>query len=114
MRVAWNSYLEKLKDQDRNSEYNALNQKLDLIDDHKIQLELINSYQLHMIERVRTELLEFLREKLKNKHVLLKAEVVKQGEKKMVYTNAEKFKFLAEKYPLMKDLKIRLGLETDF
>lgn len=114
LKLTWNRFLDGLKADDRSSEYNALNQKFQLEDSHTIRLEIINSYQLHMIERVRTELLEFLREQLKNKKIVLRTEVVEPEEKKMVYTNTEKFKFLAEKYPLMNELKKRLGLETDF
>jgi len=110
----WDQFLDILKSTDRNSEYNALNQKYQLEDDYTIHLQIINSYQLHMIERVQTELLEFLREQLKNKNIVMRTEVEEPEEIKMVYTNSEKFKFLAEKYPLMNELKRRLGLETDF
>jgi DNA polymerase-3 subunit gamma/tau len=34
--------------------------------------------------------------------------------KKMAYTNKEKFDLLAEKNPMLKELKERLGLDTDF
>ncbi len=114
LKLMWDRFLEGLKSGNRNSEYSALNQKYHLEDDYTIRLEIINSYQLHMIERVQTELVEFLREQLENKHIVLRTEVVKPEDKKMVYTNTEKFKYLAEKYPLMNELKKRLGLETDF
>ncbi len=114
LKKAWNDYLEKLKTANRTSEYNALNQKFYLTEGHNIRLEIINSYQLHMIERLRTDLLEFLRNRLKNKNILLNTQVIEQEEKKLIYTNKEKFKFLAEKYPLLNELKKRFGLETDF
>jgi len=34
--------------------------------------------------------------------------------KKIAYTNKEKFDLLAEKNPLLKELKERLGLDPDF
>jgi DNA polymerase-3 subunit gamma/tau len=36
------------------------------------------------------------------------------GSKKVMYTNKEKFDYLAEKNPALKDLKERLGLDMDF
>jgi DNA polymerase-3 subunit gamma/tau len=114
LREAWGAFLEKLKAENRTSEYNALNQKFYLTEGHHIRLEIINSYQLHMIERIRTDLLEFLRKKLKNKNILLDTRVIEPEEKKLIYTNKEKFNFLAEKYPLLNELKKRFGLETDF
>lgn len=35
-------------------------------------------------------------------------------DKKVIYTNREKFDHLVEKNPKLKDLKERLGLDTDF
>ena len=34
--------------------------------------------------------------------------------KKIAYTNKEKFDLLAEKNPMLKEMKERLGLDTDF
>ncbi len=34
--------------------------------------------------------------------------------KRIAYTNKEKFDLLAEKNPLLKEMKERLGLDTDF
>jgi hypothetical protein len=35
-------------------------------------------------------------------------------EKKVIYTNRDKFDHLAEKNPKLKELKERLGLDTEF
>ena len=37
-----------------------------------------------------------------------------QQSKKIAYTNKEKFEHLAEKNPLLKELKEKLGLDPDF
>jgi DNA polymerase-3 subunit gamma/tau len=33
---------------------------------------------------------------------------------KRLYTSIDKYNFLAEQYPVLKELKLRLGLDTDF
>jgi len=77
-------------------------------------LTLPNSFQSLTIEGLKQELLTHLRTKLNNKDIQLITEVEKIENKKMIYTNSEKFDFLAEKYPNLKDLKARLDLDTDF
>jgi len=78
-----------------------------------ILLKLENQIQLTQLGEFKYELLEFLRKQLKNSQIQLQGEVVEQQKKRMVYTNREKFEYLAEKNPLLNDLKNQLGLDMD-
>ena len=75
---------------------------------------LPNSFQSLTIEALQQELLTYLRTTLNNRRIQLITEVEKVKNKKMIYTNSEKFEFLAEKYPNLRELKMRLDLDTDF
>ncbi|MDJ1500712.1 DNA polymerase III subunit gamma/tau [Xanthocytophaga agilis] len=78
-----------------------------------IMLKLENQIQLTQLNEFRYELLEFLRKRLRNSTIQIQGEIVEQGKKRMVYTNREKFDYLAEKYPVLNDLKSQLGLDMD-
>jgi DNA polymerase III subunit gamma/tau len=78
-----------------------------------ILLKLDNQMQQSHLGDFKFELLEFLRKNLKNSQIQLKAEVAVQDKKRMVYTNREKFEYLAEKHPLLHELKNELGLDMD-
>lgn len=78
-----------------------------------ILLKLENQIQLTQLNEFRYELLEFLRKRLRNSTIQMQGEIVEQGKKRMVYTNREKFDYLAEKYPVLNDLKSQLGLDMD-
>ena len=67
-----------------------------------------------MLGNIRAELSAFLREKLRNNSVTLVGKLQEHADKKVIYTNREKFDYLVEKNPLLKELKDRLGLDTDF
>lgn len=67
-----------------------------------------------MLNNIKVELTGFLREKLKNTSIQVAGNLQTGEEKKVIYTNREKFDFLAEKNPMLKELKDRLGLDTDF
>ena len=82
--------------------------------DLSIKLIIPNSFQSLTIEGLQQELLTYLRTKLNNSNIQLVTEIEKIENKKLIYTNSEKFDYLAEKYPALKQLKSRLDLDTDF
>jgi DNA polymerase-3 subunit gamma/tau len=78
-------------------------------------MQLLHPVQETMINNMKSEIVTFIREKLKNNSVILTAELMKPDEtKKMIYTNREKLEHLMEKNPLLKEMKDRLSLDTDF
>jgi hypothetical protein len=67
-----------------------------------------------MLNNIKSDLSAYLRERLRNNTIQIMGELQSSDEKKVIYTNREKFDYLAEKNPLLKELKDRLGLDTDF
>lgn len=114
LKNVWEDFVLKLKKEGRNREYNTLNQQVTFQENLTIVLTLPNSFQSKTIEDVQQELLTELRTKLNNKNVKLVTEIEKAEHKKLIYTNSEKFEFLADKYPRLRNLKQRLDLDTDF
>ena len=114
LRVEWNKFAEKLKKEGRDREFSTLNQRVEFKEDLSIKLTLPNSFQSLTIEGLQQELLTYLRTNLNNGKVKLVTEIEKIEDKKMIYTNSEKFEFLADKYPDLRDLRTRLELDTDF
>lgn len=80
-----------------------------------IVVRLLSPVHETMLNSIKSELTGYLREKLQNNTLQVTGELPTEGEeKKIIYTNREKFDFLAEKNPMLKELKDRLGLDTDF
>lgn len=114
LREAWGDYLELLRQQDRSADFKTLDQPAEFGEDLVINLKLANGFQLVRLEGLKAELLAFLREKLRNSGVDLKAEVQKQDTVKRIYTNRDKFEHLSDKYPVLKELRSRLDLDPDY
>jgi len=114
LKKEWNVFTEKLRKEGRDREYNTLNQQVDFHEDLTINLTLPNSFQSLTIEGLQQELLTHLRTVLNNSKIQLITEIEKIENKRLIYTNSEKFDYLAEKYPSLKELKKRLDLDTDF
>lgn len=95
------------------AEFQLLNQPFDLRG-KDVVLHLHNPVQETILNTLRSDLLNFLRTRLRNSSIALAGELKEQEATKVMYTPREKFEYLQEKNPLLKELKDRLGLDTDF
>lgn len=110
--MTWNAFAEQRKK--FQAEYQLLSQPYSVHDHHLIVVELLSPVHETMLNNIKVELTGFLREKLKNTSIQVTGKLQTGEDKKVIYTNREKFDFLAEKNPMLKELKDRLGLDTDF
>lgn len=111
MKSAWTAFAEQRKK--FQAEYQLLSQPYQLRG-KQIVVTLLSPVHETMLNNIKSELAAFLREKLKNSTIQVTGELVSSEEKKVIYTNREKFDYLAEKNPVLYELKERLGLDTDF
>lgn len=80
-----------------------------------IKLRLDNFVQLDLLNTLKPDLLKYLRHGLLNSNIMLEAIIATdETSKKMIYTSNDKFKYLAEKYPILEEMKKKFGLDTDY
>jgi DNA polymerase-3 subunit gamma/tau len=79
-----------------------------------ITVSISNGASEASFERFRGDLLIAIRDGLKNDSIQLKSETIAIEREKMLYTDQEKFEHLKKKYPALKDLQERLGLDPEF
>ncbi len=111
LQLAWKDFAEQRKK--FQAEFQMLLQPFDL-DKNQIVVHLLNPVQDTMLAGLKSELTTYLREKLKNNSIHISGELREMDQKKMKYTDRDKFDFLLDKNPLLKEMKDRLGLHTDF
>lgn len=111
LRETWNAFADQRKK--FQAEFQMLTQPYRL-EDHVIIVDLLSPVHETMLNNIKNELTGFLREQLRNSGLQVTGQLVTGEEKKIIYTNREKFDFLAEKNPMLKELRDRLGLDTDF
>ena len=90
-----------------------LSKELRLVNSTEVHITLANHIEIDSLDKIRTELLSFLRDKLSNDNIDIVAEVSEEEKDRKAYTNSEKFEKLIEKQPLLKELKDRLGLDPN-
>ncbi|WP_400192202.1 DNA polymerase III subunit gamma/tau [Hymenobacter sp. B81] len=97
------------------SEYLVLDRPVRADEQHIILLQLDNGVQMDQFNNFRPELLLELRRRTGYRSLRIQAEVVESAPTvKRLYTSTDKFAFLANKYPVLNEMKQRLGLDTDF
>jgi len=79
-----------------------------------VHLQVENDVQVAEFNSFKPEFLMYLRQGLGHNRLQVLIDVVQQENGRNLYTSQDKYNFLAERYPVLKDLKTRLGLDTDF
>lgn len=111
VKAAWAEFAESRKLY--KAEYQLLTQEITL-QDTTIILHLHNPVQETLLSDLKSNIVDFIREKLKNYSLQVTGELQFNDDKKVIYTNREKFDHLAKKNPNLTLLKERLGLDPDF
>ncbi|HKZ36948.1 MAG TPA: hypothetical protein VJ184_04810 [Chryseolinea sp.] len=111
MRLVWADFAEQRKK--FQVEYQLLLQPFE-IRENLVVINLLSPVQETMLSNFKSDLISYLRENLKNNTILVSGELRETDEKQRLYTPRDKFDYLVEKNPVLKELKDRLGLDTDF
>lgn len=108
---AWAEYAEERKSQV--AEYHLLNREIKF-HNSQITIPLTNPIEEPLLLSIKSSLVDYLRKKLNNNSIQVISIMEERQSKKIAYTNKDKFEHLAEKNPLLNNLKEKFGLDADF
>jgi DNA polymerase-3 subunit gamma/tau len=112
----WNEIAQKYKDANLINKFVMMDRPIELIDT-VAHVKVENEVQVqHFNEQLRMEVLGTLRERLQNYaiDIVLDVTIQENGDKKLLYTQSDKFDFLVQKHPILGELKQKLGLDHEF
>jgi DNA polymerase-3 subunit gamma/tau len=93
-----------------------MNREISLVDSI-VHIKVEGEVQIQQFnDSLKLELITQLREKLKNDSIDISLDLI-EGEvsnKKMIYTQSDKFEFLSQKHPILIEMKQRMGLDHEF
>lgn len=92
----------------------VLNRPLKKIGDHNVLISLASNLETNILERAEQGIVHYLRSELKNTMLLIEKEVKEQETTKKLYTSKDKFEYMAEQNPMLKEMKERLGLDFEY
>ena len=109
----WQEFAESQKKAGKDQAYITLLEPYEL-DDKKVTITLSNEVLKITFDKLKADLQGYLRNELENRAIVLEAEVKETQREDMIYTNKEKFNFLAKKHPALEELQKKLGLDPDY
>ena len=111
----WNELKEEKRVQERMSEYFVLNRPITADAQHAIELVVDNPVQEDQFNSFRAEFMSDLRRRTGYRSLTVQLSVAQQAPTaRKLYTSTDKFEYLAEKFPMLREMKQRLGLDADF
>jgi DNA polymerase-3 subunit gamma/tau len=112
----WSEIATKFKEANLINKFVMMDRPIELVGTIA-HMKVENEVQVqHFNEQLRMEVLGILRERLRNYAIDIVLDVIvqEQGEKKLLYTQSDKYDFLLQKHPLLGELKQKLGLDHEF
>ncbi|RAK63889.1 DNA polymerase III subunit gamma/tau [Hymenobacter edaphi] len=97
------------------SEFTILNRPVQADAQHVVRLQLENTVQLDQFNAFKPEFITALRQRTGYRSLSIQTEVTHQEHNAMrLYTSSDRFEYLAQKFPVLLEMKQKLGLDTDF
>ena len=101
----------KQLERNRGSASKILRQIPKIIDGHILEFHLRKD-EIPIFKSFEADFLDKTRKRLKNNSIIIKICEAEEAKTKP-YSNFQKYEYLSEKYPILKDVKDRLGLDLD-
>jgi len=114
LRKEWEDYASQLKKDGKDNEYNLMMQRFEIQDNFNVIIHITNSIEQDILLRFKPDLLKFLKDHLKNDLIKIDTALEKEEKTEKIYTNTDKFNYLARKNPNLIKLKSQFGLDTEF
>ncbi len=113
--AVWMEYAQKANESGRKQLFSTLNKrKPQLRDDYCIEVILDNRVQADELSLAKSELLSYIKNKLKNRKITIISTVIEaKGSITEAYTPRDKFKKMAEKNPVLEMLRDQFDLDFD-
>ena len=109
----WQDFLLRKEKEGKHSEVTILKASYEL-HNQEVTLPIANEALLSTFEKIKPELLNYLRDGLGNDRLMIKTKIVQMAREEMLYTDLEKFEHLKKKYPALQKLQDTLGLDPEF
>jgi DNA polymerase-3 subunit gamma/tau len=116
LHFVWTQIAQGFKQGNFINKYVMMNREISLIDSI-IHIKVEGEVQMQQFnDSLKLELLGTLREKLKNDTIDISLDLMagEVSDKKMIYTQSDKYDFLSQKHPILVEMKQRMGLDYEF
>jgi DNA polymerase-3 subunit gamma/tau len=118
LQIAWNEYVQKLKEAKNSAAISFEMALLRIKDDHTFEAVTGDNIQKQFIEQDRNKLFTFLQERLQNRllqfNVIVEEKAEGRPQMQATLNSNQQFQKMIEMYPIIKELKDRLNMTLDY
>lgn len=112
---AWKNYKQERYDNGASdTEKLVLDRRVEKSGERDVKIFLHSQLETSILDKFESDLIRFFRKALSNTHIQLEKEVNEQEKSRSLYTSREKFEYMAQKNPALRELKDRLGLDFEY
>lgn len=116
LQIEWHGLAQSYKKANLINKFVMMDRPIDL-QGNMIHIKVENEVQVQQFnESLRLEILQALRTSMENFNLDIELDVMPQesSDKKMIYTQSDKYDFLVAKYPILAEMKQKFGLDHEF
>jgi DNA polymerase-3 subunit gamma/tau len=116
LNFVWTQIAQGFKQGNFINKYVMMNREISLVNS-VIHMKVEGEVQIQQFnDSLKLELLTQLRDKLKNDSIDLSLDLIEGdvSDKKLIYTQSDKYEFLSQKHPILVEMKQRMGLDHEF
>ena len=116
LQIEWHRLAQSYKKANLINKFVMMDRPINLLG-NTIHIQVENEVQVQQFnEGIRLEVLQALRVSMENFNLDIELDVMAQNtsDKKMLYTQSDKYDFLASKYPILAEMKHKFGLDHEF
>ncbi|MEY3854058.1 MAG: DNA-directed polymerase [Bacteroidota bacterium] len=116
LQIEWHALAQSYKKANLINKFVMMDRPIDL-QGNMIHIKVENEVQVQQFnESIRLEILQALRTSMENFNLDIELDVMPQesSDKKMLYTQSDKYDFLVAKYPILAEMKQKFGLDHEF
>lgn len=112
---SWMNYKrERKKAGASDTEKLVLARRVEKSGNRNIKIFLESQLETSILDKFEADLIRHMRKELDNTHILLEKTVTEQDSSRNLYTSKEKFEYMANQNPILRELKERLGLDFEY
>lgn len=112
---AWKAFrMKRLEAGASDTERLVLDRRLEKTGDTQVTLFMESQLEISILDKFEQDLIQHLRKTLDNTFVQIEKEVTEQESTRNLYTSKEKFEYMAQQNPVLRELKDRLGLDFEY
>lgn len=116
LQIEWHGLAQSYKKANLINKFVMMDRPIDL-QGNMIHIKVENEVQVQQFnESLRLEILQALRTSMENFNLDIELDVMpkESSDKKMIYTQSDKYDFLVAKYPILAEMKQKFGLDYEF